>query len=79
MNGEELDAETAHGEALRDDSFLLLFNAHFEDIPFRLPARRFGTRWEGVLATGAWQGERLVPGGDVVVQSRSVVVLRRAG
>jgi len=77
MNGEELDAETAHGEEVRDDSFLLLFNAHFEDIPFRLPARRFGTRWQAVLATGAWHGERLVPGGDVVVQSRSVVVLRR--
>jgi len=77
MNGEELDAETPHGEEVRDDSFLLLFNAHFEDIPFRLPARRFGTRWEVVLATGEWHGDRLVPGGDVAVQSRSVVVLRR--
>ena len=46
LNGDELRAETAHGEEVRDDSFLLLFNAHFEDIPFRLPARRFGTRWD---------------------------------
>ena len=77
LNGEELDVETAHGEEVRDESFLLLFNAHFEDISFRLPARRFGTRWEVVLATGRCEGERLVPGGDVVVQSRSVAVLRR--
>ena len=69
--------ETQRGEELRDDSFLLLFNAHFEDIPFRLPARRFGTRWEVVLATGSWHGDRLVPGAEVAVQSRSVVVLRR--
>jgi glycogen operon protein len=77
LNGDELDVETQRGEELRDDSFLLLFNAHFEDIPFRLPARRFGTRWEVVLATGSWHGDRLVPGAAVAVQSRSVVVLRR--
>ena len=41
-----------HGEEVRDDSFLLLFNAHYEEITFRLPARRFGARWELVLATG---------------------------
>jgi glycogen operon protein len=63
---------------VRDDSFLLLFNAHFEDITFRLPARRFGTRWEQVLATGRVEGERLVPGADLVVESRSIAVFRRA-
>ena len=30
------------GETIRDDSFLLLFNAHSEDVTFTLPARRFG-------------------------------------
>jgi glycogen operon protein len=77
LNGDELQAETTHGEELRDDSFLVLFNAHFEDISFRLPARRFGTRWAVELATGWCRGDRLAPGGDVVVQSRSVAVLRR--
>jgi isoamylase len=62
---------------VRGDSFLLLFNAHFEDMSFRLPARRFGTRWVVELSTGFCQAERLVPGSDVVVQSRSVAVLRR--
>jgi glycogen operon protein len=77
LNGDELQAETTHGEELRDDSFLVLFNAHFEDISFRLPARRFGTRWAVELATGWCRGDRLAPGGDVVVQSRSAAVLRR--
>ena len=42
----------SRGEPVRDDSFLLLFNAHHEEIAFRLPARRFGTRWELELSTG---------------------------
>jgi len=77
LNGEELGTETRTGEPMRDDSFLMLFNAHFEEIPFRLPARRFGTRWELVLATGRCDGDRLVPGADVVVESRSLALLRR--
>jgi isoamylase len=77
LNGDELRAETTHGDEVRDDSFLLLFNAHFEDISFRLPARRFGTRWAVELSTGFCHAERLVPGSDAVVQSRSVAVLRR--
>ncbi len=77
LNGDELRVETFHGEEVRDDSFLLLFNAHFEDISFRLPARRFGTRWTVELSTGSCQAERFAPGSDVVVQSRSVAVLRR--
>jgi isoamylase len=77
LNGEELRAETSDGEEVRDESFLLLFNAHFEDITFRLPARRFGAHWESVLATGRFAGDRLTPGADVVVETRSIAVLRR--
>ena len=77
LNGEELRAETRHGAELSDDSFLMLFNAHFEDISFRLPARRFGTHWEVELATGRCEAERLVPGADVLVEARSLALLRR--
>ena len=78
MNGDELDTQTQTGEEVRDDTFLLLFNAHFEDIAFRLPARRFGARWELVLATGRCECERFVPGADVEVEARSLAVFRRA-
>jgi len=77
LNGDEVAAEARHGEELRDDSFLVLFNAHFEELAFRLPARRFGTHWEIELATGRCEAERLVPGADVVVEARSLAVLRR--
>ena len=77
LNGEELRRETKDGEQVRDESFLLLFNAHFEDITFRLPARRFGAHWEVVLTTGRFDGDRLAPGADVDVEMRSIAVLRR--
>jgi glycogen operon protein len=78
LNGDELRAETRRGEEVRDESFLILFNAHFEEISFRLPTRRFGVRWQHVLSTGWFEGDRLVPGADVTVESRSITVLRRA-
>ena len=78
MNGDELNTQTETGEDVRDDTFLLLFNAHFEDISFRLPARRFGTRWDLVLATGRCEAERFAPGADVDVEARSIAVFRRA-
>jgi glycogen operon protein len=78
MNGDELNTQTETGEEVRDDTFLTLFNAHFEDISFRLPARRFGTRWDLVLSTGRCDAERFVPGADVEVEARSIVVFRRA-
>jgi isoamylase len=77
LNGDELGAETTHGEEVRDNSFLMLFNAFFEEITFRLPARRFGTHWELVLSTGNCDCERPVPGADVVVESRSLALFRR--
>jgi glycogen operon protein len=77
LNGEEIGTPTPRGEEVRDDSFLVLFNAHFEEIPFRLPARRFGTRWEVEFATGRLEADRLAPGADVTVESRSLAVLRR--
>jgi isoamylase len=79
LNGDELSSETTRGEPVRDDSFLMLFNAFFEDITFRLPARRFGTRWELVFSTGRCEADRdrCVPGGDIGVEARSLVVFRR--
>jgi glycogen operon protein len=78
LNGDEIETLTPQGEAVRDDSFLVLFNVHFEDVAFRLPARRFATRWELELATGRCDGDRLVPGATVTIESRSLALLRRA-
>ena len=78
LNGDELQAETRSGDEVRDDSFLLLFNAYFDDVTFRLPARRLGLRWKLELRTGRFDADRTTPGAAVVVEARSLVVLRRA-
>ena len=40
-----------HGEEISDDSFLVLFNAHYEDGSSSCPAPRMGVRWELELDT----------------------------
>ena len=45
LNGAEIVAETREGEAIVDDSFLVLFNAWQDSLSFRLPPVRFGRRW----------------------------------
>ena len=79
LNGQEIQSRTPHGEEIVDDSFLLLFNAHFEPVTFTLPTRRFGARWVGELSTGEGVPEGPIAGrAEVVVQDRALVLLRRA-
>jgi len=79
LNGDELHETTARGEPIGDESFLLLFNAHYEPVTFQLPARRFGARWKLELSTAdPHADERSFAARDPVdVDSRSLVVLRR--
>jgi glycogen operon protein len=81
MNGDEIPALTPRGEPVTDDSFLLLFNAHYEPIEFKLPTRRFGARWRFVLSTAephVEDGSRSYPARAAIpVESRSILVLRR--
>ena len=81
LNGEEIHLLTPRGERVADDSFLLLFNAHYEPIEFKLPTKRFGTRWQLALSTAepdVAEGSRsYVARAAVPVESRTVIVLRR--
>jgi glycogen operon protein len=81
LNGDELGMQTVRGVEVHDDSFLLLFNAHHERIPFRMPTRRFGARWKLELSTAepeAEEGSRSwAAREDVEVEARSILVLRR--
>ncbi|MCW3008378.1 MAG: glycogen debranching enzyme GlgX [Solirubrobacterales bacterium] len=81
LNGEELREVDAHGRPIDDDSFLLLFNAHYEDVDFRLPEERFGRLWCTEISTydpAEEVGARSFKARDsVTVPSRSMLVLRR--
>jgi glycogen operon protein len=81
LNGDEIAAPGPRGERVNDDSFLVLFNAHHEDVTFMLPTRRFGDRWELELTTADPNAE---PGSPVIlarsevsVKARSVMLLKR--
>ena len=66
----------AAASAIVDDSFLLLFNAHHEDVTFTLPARRFGAR-VGARAV-ARPTRTLEPGSDALRGARRGARARRA-
>jgi glycogen operon protein len=80
LNGEEIPTHSPQGEDIRDDSFLLLFNGHFESIEFCLPTRRFGLHWAFELSTadGTSDGGRVANAREkITAEPRSVLVLRR--
>jgi isoamylase len=80
LNGFEIPTRSPDGERIQDDSFLLLFNAHYEPVTFSLPTRRFGVRWETVLGTAELpaDGEIFGARAQLTVADRAVLVLRRA-
>jgi glycogen operon protein len=81
LNGAEIETLGHRGEEIVDDSFLLLFNAHFEDRPFMLPRRRFGAQWTLELSTAepAVEAGSLNYGArtELEVAARSIVILKR--
>jgi glycogen operon protein len=82
LNGEALPDPDARGERIVDDSFYILFNAHYEPIRFRLPIRAWGERWALVVDTNEpvpdlRDQKELRAGEEIDVQAYAVKVLRR--
>ncbi|MEU7828813.1 glycogen debranching protein GlgX [Nonomuraea sp. NPDC049129] len=79
LNGEAITEPGTRGERIVDDSFLLLINAHHEDMTFTLPGGEFGDHWLPILDTddkGVCDGE-YASSSQVTVTSRSMQVLQR--
>lgn len=79
LNGDAITETGGRGEAVVDDSFLLLLNAHSEALDFRVPPSAYGKAWTVVLDTdgSAEPGSVLDAGASLSVTGRSVVVLTR--
>ncbi|MBI4194306.1 MAG: glycogen debranching protein GlgX [Betaproteobacteria bacterium] len=56
LAGETLTETDEFGRLLRDGNFLVLFNAHHEDIVFRLPRFAASSRWLAVMDTSYEDG-----------------------
>ena len=80
LNGDALE-RGRRGEEYTDDSFVLLFNAHYEPMTFTLPPSRWGETWTIVLDTRDWtidtDGPVAKASEEIEVEARSMVVLCR--
>ncbi|MGB6603058.1 MAG: glycogen debranching protein GlgX [Steroidobacteraceae bacterium] len=78
LAGVALQRLDRRGRRLKDDNFLLLFNAHYEPITFALPRFQAGHRWRRVLDTAAAEpaaAEPLDPEAGYSLQGRSLALL----
>jgi glycogen operon protein len=80
LAGDAIEEVDERGNRIVDDTLLLLFNAHYEPIPFVLPAHRPKVRWELVLDTREATGQRryrlLRGGAPYELEARSLAVFR---
>src|SRR5207248_11076147 len=60
-SGDTVDVVNFEGEPIRDDTFLLLINAHYEAIPFVLPGQE-NLEWQLILDTMDPNGFLAEPG-----------------
>ncbi|MCG8347569.1 MAG: glycogen debranching protein GlgX, partial [Chloroflexales bacterium] len=78
LNGQVMNEQGEQGRPINDDIFLILFNAHYEPIPFILPDWPDDPEWEVLFDTAVPDGSRdCTSVTDVYeVQGRSLVLLR---
>ncbi|MGH3443796.1 MAG: glycogen debranching protein, partial [Nocardioidaceae bacterium] len=86
LNGAAIPEPDRHGEPIVDDSFLVAFNASDQEVTFTVPDEVYGEGWQFALDThddvaGSASvfddAMPLLPGVEIRVADRSVVVLRR--
>jgi len=80
LSGDATDVLNFEGEPIRDDTFLLLINAHYEAIPFVLPGQEH-LEWQLILDTMDPNGfvpesKRFASGDDVDLGGRAACLLQ---
>ncbi|MEU3574028.1 glycogen debranching protein GlgX [Kitasatospora sp. NPDC036755] len=82
LNGHAISEPDRRGGRIVDDSFLLMFNAHFEPLEFTVPADH-GREWQVVVDTSQPRlpapgtGPRVKAGDALWLTDRSLMVLQR--
>jgi glycogen operon protein len=85
LAGDGLDEVDEHAEPVRDESFLVLLNAHHEPVPFQLPTMQQEGSWLPLIDTARERGigsKEGQPGGAIYpleARSMAVLVARGAG
>ena len=79
LNGYGIHSPSEHGERIIDDTFYIIFNAHYGTIQYKLPAKKYGKQWTKILDTSTpdmTEGPVYQPEEIIDVKSRSVVLLK---
>lgn len=81
LNGNAIRSVGPKGERIIDDSFYIIFNAHYEPLKFTLPQERYGKEWVKVLDTHSnfidEKEEHFEAAQSIIVESRSVLVFKQ--
>ncbi|MGO3457300.1 glycogen debranching protein GlgX [Corynebacterium casei] len=82
LNGNAITERDRSGQEIKDDSFIMMFNAHDEEIEFRLPTKDLGVKWQLIVDTafhGGYPKEDTIHDaeGTILVQPRSTLVLKQ--
>jgi glycogen operon protein len=80
LSGDTLDVVNFEGEPVRDHTFLLLINAHYESIAFVLPGQE-NLEWELILNTNDANGflqdsQKFASGDDIELGGRASCLLQ---
>jgi isoamylase len=78
INGRALRTRNRVGEALIDDGFYIIFNAHWEPVEYKLPAELYAKSWTKIIDTTGHEvvDEATYNAEDTItVGGRSIVVL----
>ncbi|MFO7962682.1 MAG: glycogen debranching protein GlgX [Desulfobacterales bacterium] len=79
LNGATIPNPNLRGEPVFDDSFYIMFNAHYEPLDFSLPDEKWGVQWIKEFDTAAgWPEEKksFKAGERIGIEARSLAVLR---
>ncbi|WP_439883536.1 glycogen debranching protein GlgX [Pontibacter sp. MBLB2868] len=78
LNGRDIHSMGTR-EVVGDDSFYIIFNAHYEALNYKLPPKKYGTEWSKILDTAEShiykRGAKYGAGESIKIENRSVVVL----
>ncbi|WP_165242530.1 glycogen debranching protein GlgX [Corynebacterium lizhenjunii] len=82
LNGSAITESDAYGRPIKDDSFILIFNAHHGELEFTLPGRELGAKWKLIVDTadsgGYPEQETFISaGGTITCKDRTTMVLRQ--
>jgi len=79
LNGDRIQEPDVRGQKVVDDSFLIVFNAHYEALDVTIPAKDYGAWWTVLVDTAETESESsdtYAPGDVLPVEAHSMVVLR---